>query len=142
MNHLVIHQSALTPSVLRVGLLEVGCAWFNFAAAAGGKHIKCLAAQVVGLNESVDDGRGGVPPHGEANPHGVVVGDVLATALDGGTRGLVVHLDGGTRSFVAPVEVGSGVKLFWDDLIEVGIAFFCQFLCGGLGGASGREVNY
>ena len=46
------------------------------------------------IDEGVDDGRCGVPPHGEADPHDIIVGNVLAAALDGGTRGLVLHLDG------------------------------------------------
>ena len=61
----------------------------------------------MGLDEGVDDGGGGVPPHGEADPNSIVVSDVLATPLDGGTGALVFHLQRGTRVLVAPVEVGT-----------------------------------
>ena len=87
-------SDVFTPVILRVGLFEVGGGTFHTAAAAGGEDIEHLAAQVVGFDESVDDGRGGVPPNREADPHSVVVGDVFATALDSGTRTLVLHLDG------------------------------------------------
>ena len=90
----LIHQPFLAPSVLRVGFLEVVVGTFHIAAATGGEHVEGLAAQVVGFDEGVDDGRGGVPPHGEANPHHIVIGDVLATSINGRARGLVVHFDG------------------------------------------------
>ena len=90
----LIHQSAFTPSILRIGLLEVAVGVLHITAAAGGEHVEGLAAEVVGLDEGVDDGGGGVPPHGETDPHGVVLGNVLAAALDGGTRALVLHLNG------------------------------------------------
>ena len=82
---LSIHQSAFTPSILRISLLEVVIGTCNGAAAACGEHVEGLAAEVVSLDESVDNGRGGVPPNGEANPYRIVVSDVLAAALDGGT---------------------------------------------------------
>ena len=91
---LSIHQAALAPSVLRISLLKVVVGTRNGAAAAGGEHVEGLAAEVMGLDEGVDDGRGSVPPNGESDPYGVVVGDVLAAALDGGSRSLVLHLDG------------------------------------------------
>ena len=91
---LIIHQPALTPIVLRIRLLEVVVGVLHIAAATGGEDVEHLAAQVVGFDEGVDDGRGGVPPNREADPHGVVVGDVLALAFDGRTRTLVLHLDG------------------------------------------------
>ncbi len=91
---LFVHQPAFAPRVLRIGILEVVGRAFHVAAAAGGKHVESLAAEVVGLDEGVDDGWGGVPPHGEADPNHIIVGNVLAAALDGGTRGLVLHLDG------------------------------------------------
>ena len=134
---LVIHQSAFTPFVLRVRLLEVVGARFHRAAAAGGEHVEHLAAEVVGLDEGVDDSGSSVPPHGEADPHRVVVGDVLAFALDGRTRALVLHLQRGTGLLVAPVEVGGGVRLFRGDFVKVGVELLGEFLCGGLGGAGG-----
>ena len=80
-----IHQAALTPFILRIRFLEVISRTCHAAAAAGGENVEGLAAQVVSFDEGVDDGGGCVPPDGEANPHGVVVSDVLATAFDGGT---------------------------------------------------------
>ena len=79
-----IHQPAFTPSVLRVGFLEVVVGVLHVAAAAGGEHVEGLAAQVVGLDKSVDDGRGGVPPHWEANPNYIIISDVLTASINGG----------------------------------------------------------
>ena len=67
----LVHQPALTPSVLRISFLEVIIGILHVAAAAGGEHVEGLAAQVVGFDEGVDDSGGGVPPHGEADPHSV-----------------------------------------------------------------------
>ena len=102
----LVHQPVLAPFVLRVRLLEVGRTGFHGATAAGGEDVEHLSAQVVGFDEGVDDGGGSVPPNREADPHGVVVGDILATAPDGGTRAFVPHLEGRARGLVAPVEVG------------------------------------
>ena len=95
-NGLLVHQSALAPGVLRVSVFEVVGGTFDAAASTGSEDIEHLAAEVVGLNEGVDDGRCSVPPYGEANPNSVVVGDVLAMALDGRTRALVLHFQRGT----------------------------------------------
>ena len=81
MNHLVIHQLALTPGVLRIGLLEVISRAFNSAAATGCEHIERFATQVVGLDKGVDDGWGCVPPNWESNPNHIVFGDIVAMAF-------------------------------------------------------------
>ena len=52
---LAIHQSALAPGVLRISLLEVVGGAGDGAAAAGGEDVERLAAEVVGLDEGVDD---------------------------------------------------------------------------------------
>ena len=134
---LAIHQPAFAPVVLRIGFLEVVGTTFHAAAAAGGEHVEHLAAEVVGLDEGVDDGGGGVPPHREADAYRVVVGDVLAFALDGGTRALVLHLLCGAGLLVAPVVVGGGVRLFRGDFVKVGVELLGESLRGGLGGAGG-----
>jgi len=118
-----VHQAAFSPVVLWVGLFEVGCRTFNAAAAAGGEHIEHLAAEVVCFDESVDDGWGGVPPHGEADPDGVVLGDVFTNSLDSGAGTLFFHLKGGAGGLVAPVEVGGGVGCFGCNFIDVGVEF-------------------
>ena len=71
-SRLVVHQPALAPLVLRVGLLQVAGRTLHAAAAAGGEDVEHLAAEVVGLDEGVDDGGCSVPPDGEADPDGVV----------------------------------------------------------------------
>ena len=127
---------------MRIGFFEVIGGTCHATAAAGGEHIECLAVEVVGLNKCVDDGRSGVPPHGEANPYGVVVGDILATSCYRGTRRLVCLLDSGARGLVAPVEVGGGVRLS-DNLItfpsEIWNMAICSFSMPNFSAASSES---
>ena len=55
---LPVHQPAFAPGVLRIGLLQVVGRTCHAAAAAGGEDVEHFAAQIVRLDESVDNGGG------------------------------------------------------------------------------------
>ena len=130
----LVEQLALAELVLRIGGLQVFAGLLDAASTRSGKGYDGLAREVVSLNKGVDDGRGSVPPDGEAHIDHVVLAQIdLASVFEGGTRALVLHLEGGTRFLVTPVEIGIGVKFLRGNFIKVGTDDACQLLGGSTG---------
>ena len=136
-----VEQAGGAPSEVGVSLLQVVGRLLDRAAARGGEGDERLALQVVALNESVDDGRGGVPLDGETDVDHIIVCHLVAAPLDGGAEREVVHLHRRAGVLVVPVKVGRRVGRFRFYPVKVGTGHFSQ-LCGNpLGRSRGGEIS-
>ena len=100
-----------------------------------------LAAEIMRLQERVDDARLHVPPHREPDEDRVVGAHIASRAGDGGTARLVVHLHRTAAFAIVPVQIGGGVGLRGLDLVHVGTQRVRDPAGRARGRAGGGEIG-
>ena len=137
-----VQQFAGLPVDVRILGVELLVGTGDVAAAGGGEEDDGLALKAIGLDESIDDGGGSVPPYREADVDDIVAVCILQVHHYGRTGGFIPHFQRAAGLLVAPVQIGRSVFHFGFDLIEGGAGHFGQTFGHGLGGAGGGKISY